>query len=191
MTTVDLNYWKHKLKEVVEEKYITSEVVALRDEQNKLLNLMAKKNHDYNNAFNKGCDELGIKYGLARLYDKINRLNNCIKQTFIGDIDIAIKDESMIDTIKDLANYCTMILAWFNDYISHKYETITDKVLHYNMNLVSEYDHSNITSEIVEDYGVDCLVKDKDGYVYNQNSDGNYISVTDRKGNNVIVEFNK
>ena len=74
MTESDLKYWKTALNKVVPSYLVTPEVVALRDQQNMMLNLMAKKNADYGNAFNKGCDKLGYRYGLARIYDKANRL---------------------------------------------------------------------------------------------------------------------
>lgn len=43
MIESDLNYWKVALNEVVPKELITPEVVALRDQQNKMLNLMAKR----------------------------------------------------------------------------------------------------------------------------------------------------
>ena len=52
MTESDLKYWKAVLGPIVPEHLVTPEVVALRDQQNKMLNLMAKKNADYGNAFN-------------------------------------------------------------------------------------------------------------------------------------------
>lgn len=112
MTENDLNYWKAALNGVVPKELITPEVVALRDQQNKMLNLMAKKNADYGNAFNKGCDKLGCRYGLARIYDKANRLINLIENDFKACNKLNVEDESMFDTIQDLGNYCNMLLAW-------------------------------------------------------------------------------
>ena len=96
MTESDLNYWKSALNGVVPKHLVTPEVVALRDQQNKMLNLMAKKNADYGNAFNKGCDKLGYKYGLARMYDKLNRLIHFIEDDFKRQgwgLGLAIADE--------------------------------------------------------------------------------------------------
>ena len=114
MTESDLKYWKATLNKVVPDYLVTPEVVALRDQQNKMLNLMVKKNADYGNAFNKGCDKLGYRYGLARMYDKANRLIHLIEDDFQGYSNVNVKDESMFDTIQDLANYCNMLLAWLN-----------------------------------------------------------------------------
>ena len=112
MTESDLNYWKAALNGVVPKHLVTPEVVALRDQQNKMLNLMAKKNADYGNAFNKGCDKLGYRYGLARMYDKANRLVKLIEDYFNGYNNPNVEDETMFDTIQDLGNYCNMLLAW-------------------------------------------------------------------------------
>ena len=120
MTESDLKYWKAVLNGVVPEHLVTPEVVALRDQQNKMLNLMAKKNADYGNAFNKGCDKLGYRYGLARMYDKANRLIHLIEDDFKGCNKPNVKDESMFDTIQDLANYSNMLLAWLNTTVEGK-----------------------------------------------------------------------
>lgn len=120
MTESDLKYWKAVLNGVVPEHLVTPEVVALRDQQNKMLSLMAKKNADYGNAFNKGCDKLGYRYGLARMYDKANRLVHLIEDDFQGYSNPNVEDESMFDTIQDLGNYCNMLLAWQSSNDEHE-----------------------------------------------------------------------
>lgn len=95
---------------IVEEPLKTKAVVDLRVVQNDLVRLMAKKNHDYGNAFNQGCDALGSSYAISRLWDKCSRFMALVKNK-----DQAVKDESILDTISDLANYCTMYLAWNNN----------------------------------------------------------------------------
>ena len=120
MTESDLKYWKAVLNGVVPEHLVTPEVVALRDQQNKMLNLMAKKNADYGNAFNKGCDKLGYRYGLARMYDKANRLVKLIEDDFNGYNNPNVEDETMFDTIQDLGNYCNMLLAWQDSNEGHE-----------------------------------------------------------------------
>ena len=133
MTESDLKYWKTALNGVVPKYLVTPEVVALRDQQNMMLNLMAKKNADYGNAFNKGCDKLGYRYGLARMYDKANRLIKLIENDFNGYNNPNVKDESMFDTIQDLGNYCNMLLAWqasnkgYNLSVDNKEITVTSE----------------------------------------------------------------
>ena len=199
MTESDLKYWKAVLNGVVPEHLVTPEVVALRDQQNKMLNLMAKKNADYGNAFNKGCDKLGYRYGLARMYDKANRLVHLIEDDFQGYSNPNVEDESMFDTIQDLGNYCNMLLAWQASDNGHeptipstgRVETVfidisnlvkTDKLI-----LIEETSKRDVTNEIIASYGFDHLCKDKDGYVYNLSADDKEIPVTSEHKENIIA----
>lgn len=199
MTESGLNFWKTVLNGIVPEHLVTPEVVALRDQQNKMLSLMAKKNADYGNAFNKGCDKLGYRYGLARMYDKANRLIHLIEDDFQGYNNPNVKDESMFDTIQDLANYCNMLLAWqaSNDGNEIKIPSIvavgssfidistlikTDRLI-----LIEETSKRDVTNEIMSAYGVEHLCKDKDGYVYNLSADNKEIPVTSEHKENVIA----
>lgn len=199
MTENDLKYWKQALSGVVPKELITPEVVALRDQQNKMLNLMAKKNADYGNAFNKGCDKLGYRYGLARMYDKANRLIHLIEDDFKGCNKPNVKDESMFDTIQDLANYCNMLLAWLNTTVEGEsvipstgelessFIDISNLLATNKLILIEETSKKDVTNEIIENYGIDNLCKDKDGYVYNLSSDNKEISVTSEHKDYVIA----
>lgn len=195
MTESDLNYWKATLNGVVPKHLVTPEVVALRDQQNKMLNLMAKKNADYGNAFNKGCDKLGYKYGLARIYDKANRLINLIEHDFKTYYKRNVEDESMFDTIQDLGNYCNMLLAWLEgestipstgeletSFVDISTLVKTDKLV-----LIEETSKRDVTNEIIAAYGFEHLCKDKDGYVYNLSADDKEIPVTSENKENVVA----
>ena len=65
--------------------------------------LYAKKNHDYGNSFDEGCDKIGTGYPLGRLLDKMNRLIACM-----GKEDKMQVNESIEDTLTDLACYSVM-----------------------------------------------------------------------------------
>ena len=69
--------------------------------------LYAKKNHDYGNSFDEGCDKIGVGYPLGRLLDKMNRLIACM-----GKEDELQINESIEDTLKDLACYSVMTLSY-------------------------------------------------------------------------------
>lgn len=199
MTENDLKYWKAALNGVVPKELITPEVVALRDQQNKMLNLMAKKNADYGNAFNKGCDKLGYRYGLARMYDKANRLIHLIEDDFQGCNKPNVENESMFDTIQDLANYCSMLLAWLNTTVegqsispsTGELETsfidISTLVKTSKLILIEETSRKDVTFEIIDAYGFEHFCKDKDGYVYNLSADNKEIPVTSEHKENVIA----
>ena len=199
MTESDLKYWKATLNKVVPDYLVTPEVVALRDQQNMMLNLMAKKNADYGNAFNKGCDKLGYRYGLARMYDKANRLIKLIEDDFNGYNNPNVEDESMFDTIQDLGNYCNMLLAWLHTTVEGEpsipstggLETVfidisnlvkTDKLV-----LIEESSRKDVTNEIIAAYGFENLCRDNDGYVYNLSADDKEIPVTSEHKENVIA----
>lgn len=195
MTENDLNYWKAALNGVVPKHLVTPEVVALRDQQNKMLNLMAKKNADYDNAFNKGCDKLGYRYGLARMYDKANRLIHLIEDEFKGCNKTNVEDESMFDTIQDLGNYCNMLLAWLEGEptipstgeLETSFIDISTLVKTSKLILIEETSRKDVTFEIIDAYGFEHLCKDKDGYVYNLSADDKEIPVTSEHKENVIA----
>lgn len=207
MTENDLKYWKQSLSGVVPKELITPEVVALRDQQNKMLNLMAKKNADYGNAFNLGCNDLGMFYGLTRIYDKAKRVIKLTSDVANGKTKPNVVDETLYDTIQDLANYCNMLLAWTNkdeivatasSNVDNKDNKVYYEIYQYIRNgnciLINEKGKI-VTREIIDSYNLDNLCKDNIGYVYNQNADGNYISVTDKEQNLVTIinkdDYNK
>ena len=66
--------------------------------------LMLKKNHDYGDSFSKTFDALGIISAVTRISDKYNRL--CSLAMANGQHEV--KDESIEDTLLDMANYCIM-----------------------------------------------------------------------------------
>lgn len=69
--------------------------------------LYARKNHDYGNSFDEGCAKIGTGYPLGRLLDKMNRLIACM-----GKEDKMQVNESIEDTLKDLACYSVMTLSY-------------------------------------------------------------------------------
>lgn len=64
--------------------------------------IYSRKNHDYGDSFSETYKTLGIISAITRITDKVNRLQSlCTK-------DQMVSDESVIDTLKDLANYAIM-----------------------------------------------------------------------------------
>lgn len=100
-----LNEQKNKEKEPSIE--ITLDTV--KDKLDFLYNLYSKKSVDYGNSFFDTLDEFGFVSGLTRVTDKYNR----IKQLYKSNKSL-IKDESMQDTLIDLATYCVMISCWLD-----------------------------------------------------------------------------
>lgn len=65
--------------------------------------LYAKKNHDYGNAFHESFIEEGMAMPRIRLGDKLKRF-----KTLSHGEQSRVKDESIRDTLLDLANYAIM-----------------------------------------------------------------------------------
>jgi hypothetical protein len=69
---------------------------------NRLNKIYESKNKDYGDSFSKGFEEYGLVMPAIRLEDKIRRYKQLISQ------EAKVKDESIIDTLLDLANYSIM-----------------------------------------------------------------------------------
>lgn len=85
-------------------KTIVDKVKLHKDLCEKLNNTYEKKNHDYGDSFGKSFAKRGITAAMVRMEDKWNRLDNLT----LNLNDIKVTDESIEDTLLDLANYCIM-----------------------------------------------------------------------------------
>jgi hypothetical protein len=65
-----------------------------------------RKNHDYGDAAYQGYKKFGPTYFLVQLHNKLSRLESL---TAPGT-ETQVKDESIDDTLLDLANYAVMYL---------------------------------------------------------------------------------
>ena len=72
---------------------------------NELNALYAKKNHDYGDSFHLSFKEEGMAMARIRLGDKLNRFKTLSRST-----TQEVKDESLRDTLIDLANYAIMTI---------------------------------------------------------------------------------
>ena len=70
----------------------------------KLNKIYEKKNHDYGDSFHATFEEEGLAMARIRLTDKLNRF----KQLSKNGVGQEVMDESMVDTLMDLANYALM-----------------------------------------------------------------------------------
>lgn len=76
------------------------------DITNSLTRIYQAKNQDYGNSFEMSLYKFGLIAGIIRLSDKMNRIE-CLGQT-----KAKVKDESIEDTLLDLANYAIMTVIW-------------------------------------------------------------------------------
>lgn len=65
-----------------------------------------QKNHDYGDSFHDTYLEEGMAMARIRLSDKLNRFKKLSR--VVGDDGQLVKDESIEDTLLDLANYAIM-----------------------------------------------------------------------------------
>lgn len=71
-----------------------------------LTEIYRKKNHDYGDSFHKSFVEFGLTMSAIRLSDKLNRFKTLIR--LVGTPDV--NDETIRDTLIDLANYAIMTI---------------------------------------------------------------------------------
>ena len=102
----------------IEDELYTDEVIQFANEAKQCVELYSKKNHDYGNSFDKGMDNIGMAYGVGRIYDKMNRLITLTKK------EAQVKDESIDDTLRDLACYSMMMLAYRKRQIEKEHSKI-------------------------------------------------------------------
>ena len=70
--------------------------------------LVEKKNHDYDNSFDKTMDKYGDTAYFLRIEDKLNRLINLSKK------EAKVNDEKVEDTLKDIIGYTLLMLNYKN-----------------------------------------------------------------------------
>ena len=86
------------------------QIFRIQDILNNMLTTYIKKNHDYGNSFDLSLDEEGLTAARIRMGDKWNRF----KQLSKGE-NALVKDESIRDTLLDLALYCVMTVNWIDN----------------------------------------------------------------------------
>lgn len=91
------------------EKQHQDKVNAFEDVTIALRNLYDAKNRDYGDSFGQSFEKWGLPMACIRLGDKLNRL-----ESFAQKKDMQVRDESIEDTLMDLANYAIMTLVELN-----------------------------------------------------------------------------
>ena len=87
---------------------ISDNVQSFMDITTDMAKTYAAKNHDYGNSFEESLDEFGLVASGVRLGDKMHRPKSLIKK------EAQVKDESLKDTLLDLATYSIMTVMWLN-----------------------------------------------------------------------------
>lgn len=105
---------------------MTKPIDAFNIITDEMMDLYAKKNKDYGSSFDKSLDEDGLLVSKIRLSDKLSRFANLIKNESL------VKDESVRDTLIDLANYAVMTIIWLDSGNAKLYNahTVTSGAIH-------------------------------------------------------------
>ena len=75
------------------------------DVTNEMAALYERKNHDYGDSFSDTFEKLGTISAVTRMYDKMNRIISLVTTK-----EQKVNDESLRDTLIDLANYAVMTI---------------------------------------------------------------------------------
>ena len=110
-----LKILKEDLHDVVEDKEAVDDCVSKHGViLNVLHDIYKEKNADYGNSFHETFAEEGLAMARIRLTDKLNRFKNLTK-----DNEQHVEDESVLDTLYDMANYAIMTImeltAWTDE----------------------------------------------------------------------------
>jgi hypothetical protein len=108
-----VNTWDIALRNIAvvenlkKENFNMNRIQKHRDICQYLNKVYEQKNHDYGNSFGETFDKLGIISAVTRISDKYNRLCSLATKP---EEERKVKDESITDTLMDMANYCIMTI---------------------------------------------------------------------------------
>lgn len=84
-------------------------VESFKSITSKMAETYEKKNHDYGDSFDKSLDKFGLIASVVRMGDKMNRIESLAQKKAM------VQDESIKDTLLDLANYAIMTVMWMDN----------------------------------------------------------------------------
>ena len=73
-----------------------------------IIDTYERKNHDYGNSFEESLNKFGLVASAVRLSDKFNRFTTLITK------EALVNDESMRDTLLDMATYAIMTVMYLD-----------------------------------------------------------------------------
>ena len=85
---------------------MTDNEKRFRQKVEKLTKVYVAKNKDYGDSFTRSLDKRGIVASIVRMEDKMNRIDS------LYDKPTTEVDESLVDSLEDLANYAIMTAIW-------------------------------------------------------------------------------
>lgn len=98
-----------KKTRIIEDDNLLEPVCQFRNITAEMVETYIRKNHDYGNSFDKSLDKFGLIASVVRIGDKMNRIESLIQK------EAMVQDESIKDTLLDMASYCVMTIMWLNN----------------------------------------------------------------------------
>lgn len=144
-----------------EEKIKRYEII--QDEMHKTF---IAKDKDYGSSFDDTMDMFGMTAALTRIFDKFNRL-----KTLYNSSEQLVNDESMTDTLLDMANYAILTAIWL-----HKDSSIDFNKIDENGHKTHRWDTREITRAIKDPH---ARFKLDDGSIVHLEQTGEYLDYCD------------
>lgn len=92
---------------MIKEEQTLSDVECFREITHTMSDVYTRKNHDYGDSFQKMFKKHGMSYPIIHLEEKLNRIEVLAKEEGM------VKEEGIIDSLLDLANYSIMTIMEF------------------------------------------------------------------------------
>ena len=99
---------KHGIEMLGTRPVLPDNIKQFIDITTKMANTYRAKNHDYGNSFEQSLDKFGLVASVVRIGDKMNRIESLTMK------EAQVKDESIKDTLLDMANYAIMTVMWMD-----------------------------------------------------------------------------
>ena len=109
---------------------MTDNEKLFRQKVEKLTKVYVAKNKDYGDSFTRSLDKRGIVASIVRMEDKMNRIDS------LHDKPTTEVDESLVDSLEDLANYAIMTAIW----LEKQADDIRKHVRHWDDDFDDDYD---------------------------------------------------
>lgn len=108
---INLEVFEESDKKVEEPDKTLSNTSAhqFKDIAKGMIETYVRKNHDYGNSFDKSLDKFGLVASVVRIGDKMNRIESLVQKKAM------VQDESIRDTLLDMANYAIMTVMWMDN----------------------------------------------------------------------------
>lgn len=90
---------------------MTNNEKLFRQKVEKLAKVYVAKNKDYGDSFTRSLDKRGIVASIVRMEDKMNRIDS------LHEKPTTEVDESLVDSLEDLANYAIMTAIWLEQQV--------------------------------------------------------------------------